>query len=479
MTFLNFTVPDASPLINYSDGQWVEGSPTNDSFTEDYTNKSFKVTFDAFSTATFTFVGTSITIFGAKRPNHGNYSVSLDNGPAFVGNGNGNNIFQFPLWNAQNLSNEQHTALMTNVPTKQGEFLDIDFISIGRELGPPGFTGSISTVMLDDDSPFITYNPPSSWSPIPTSDAFNLSLHKTTDEGASISLSFQGSSIELYGLYVNAPFQVMLDRRPSVTLAGPNVDLNTTFEHPQTLLFLADGLDENKTHNVTLVNSVSNPDQPLYFDYAIIRSSQNLSDGTPRPSPDANFTTPVVSTISVTFTTPTTLSSSTSKSKTGDIVGGVVGGIAGLAIMGFIGVVLLRRLGYWKLSRSTSAERIDLLGSVISDTGSNALTPFVATTNTDPRSTNNATNQKSLSLPTSTPHSTSSSDGVPPSSPREGAVQVQDQQIPDTVGGSPNQSCGNNLMPQFFIMQGEDAGPLKYVMLPPSYNDTWQEAVAR
>ncbi|GJJ05874.1 hypothetical protein Clacol_000061 [Clathrus columnatus] len=357
--------PDPSPLISYSAGQWVEGSPNNDSFAADYSDESFKVTFDAGSTATLTFVGTSITIFGAKRPNHGSYSVALDNEPAFVGNGNSNNIFQFPLWNAQNLSNTNHTVVMTNIPTQQGNFLDIDFISIGRELGPPGFTGQISNLTIDDTSPYVVYN--GSWSSVLGLTAFNSTLHSTTQAGSSVSVYFQASTIELYGLYVNAPFQVSLDNELPRELAGPNVDLTGQEEHPKTLLFFADGLDENKTHVVTLTNSVTNPNRSFYFDFAIIRSSQSFSQDT--PSPDSNFTIPVpISTptsLPPTNTTPTTSpivqGTITTESMNGAIIGGIIGGVAGLLILAFIAFMFLRRSKYYYPTSSPPRSNISLL----------------------------------------------------------------------------------------------------------------------
>ncbi|GJJ05855.1 hypothetical protein Clacol_000042 [Clathrus columnatus] len=368
-------------------------------------------------------------------------TLHLDNEPAFVGNGNGNNTFQFPLWNAQNLSNAQHTAVITNIPTTQGKFLDIDYISIGRELGPPGFTGSISTLVFDDESLSMTYSPPGSWMLISDFKAFDSTLHQTP----SVSLSFQGSSIEIYGLYVNAPFQVYLDSQSPLNLAGPNIDLNSQQEHEQTLLYLADGLNENETHTLTLFSSIANPGRPLFIDYAIVRRSQNFSD--------------------VIFTIPATLSPTTSKSMTGAIAGGVVGGIAGLATISFIGFIFLR---HWKSSRFTNAARIDLFSPVISEIGPIESTPFVVPGNTGLFST-----KESSSLPVSVPRAALASD-----SPQEGTVQVGGQQVSDMIRGSPNQPYTNMSM-QNDIMEEEDAGPFEHSTLPPRYNDDWLGAIAR
>lgn len=91
----------------------------------------------------------NLTLIRSKRSFHGNYSAEVDGRPKFVGDGNDNNTFQFPLWNAQNLSNTQHAVTITNIPTKQGGTLDIDFISIGREIGPPGLVIQVSIFRND------------------------------------------------------------------------------------------------------------------------------------------------------------------------------------------------------------------------------------------------------------------------------------------------------------------------------------------
>lgn len=255
----------------------------------------------------------------------------------------------------------------------------------------------------------------------------------------------------------------MLDQRLPMTLAGPNIDLNSELEHPKTLLFLEDGLDENKTHSVTLMNSVSNPNRPLYFDYAIVRGSQKfvfllifIPTFGPRVIIAFSFSGATPSS-NASFTIPVTSSPSTSKSKTGAIVGGVIGGIAGLATMSFIGFILLR---HWKSSRSTHATRIDLFNPVISEIGPIELTPFVVPDNTGLFST-----KKSSSLPVSAPRAALSSD-----SPQEGTVQVEGQQVSEE---SPNQPHAN------MNMQEEDAGPFEHSTLPPRYNDDWQGAIAR
>ncbi|GJJ05897.1 hypothetical protein Clacol_000084 [Clathrus columnatus] len=466
MTFLNFTFQDPSPLINYA-GQWVEGT-TNDSFAGRYSQGSFTVTSVAGTTATLTFAGTSITIFGGKRPNHGNYSAVLDDGPEFVGDGNADNVFQFPLWNAQNLSNSQHTVVLTNVPTGQGPFLDVDFISIGRELGPPGYNGPISNVTLDDESPFVVYN--GSWTPSFSSSAFNLSLHGTTEQGSTVSVFFQGSSIELYGSYLGAPFQVNLDNQLPRELAGPDVPLDLQQDHPQTLLFLADGLEENKTHAVTLTNSASSSGRPLFFDFAVVRSSQKFfNENTPSPNPD--------------FTVPTTAAASSAvrqKSSTGAIVGGVIGGVAGVIILAFIGFILFRRSKYYHQSSKRSAEDGNMnevsSSDLVPQFRASTLTPYVLPNIPSAPSSSSHTKGSISSIPVSSRQDSSSislpassTAYAPPSSQRLSEISSSltetvstHHQLPIIIEGSS------------YVLQEQDAGRLVQTRLPPMYNDHWQ-----
>ena len=62
---------------------------------------------------TLTFTGSGITIYGAKRENHGYYSTQLDNGnTAFVLGQSANDQFQKVLFQAGGLSvNKTHTVV--------------------------------------------------------------------------------------------------------------------------------------------------------------------------------------------------------------------------------------------------------------------------------------------------------------------------------------------------------------------------------
>jgi len=79
--------------------------------------------------ATFTFNGTGFWIYGAKRSNHGTYSVEVDGANYPDNNGaSTNNQFMVSLFNTSGLSQGSHTVSLTNTGTN-GQYVDIDLVS--------------------------------------------------------------------------------------------------------------------------------------------------------------------------------------------------------------------------------------------------------------------------------------------------------------------------------------------------------------
>jgi len=75
-------------------------------------------------------------------------------------------------------------------------------------------------------------------------------------------------------LYANAAYTIALDNQPPENMEGMNIDLQQGMWHPQTLLFLKDGLPENVNHTVTITATGANLERPFSFDHAIVRSTQ-------------------------------------------------------------------------------------------------------------------------------------------------------------------------------------------------------------
>ncbi len=87
----------------------------------------------SFYTFLFRAPGTGIWFFGAKRPQYGSYSVSID-GRSVSGNARSQHpLFQQLLGGRSGLSNGPHQAVFTN--TGSGSFIDLDSIVFETQTG--------------------------------------------------------------------------------------------------------------------------------------------------------------------------------------------------------------------------------------------------------------------------------------------------------------------------------------------------------
>ena len=99
----------------------------NADFPRRYSESSFAVTQTREASFSFKFYGTEVSIFGAKRGNHGLYQATLD---SMMSEGTGipnglSDQFQTPLF-SQTVQKGTHNVTIMN---KEDKFLDIDFVS--------------------------------------------------------------------------------------------------------------------------------------------------------------------------------------------------------------------------------------------------------------------------------------------------------------------------------------------------------------
>ncbi|WVF72620.1 hypothetical protein IAT40_007438 [Kwoniella sp. CBS 6097] len=145
---------DTAAYISYQ-GTWSP-QETGDPFISRYQNSTFHSTTTDGDTATITFIGTDIQVFGAKRPNHGFLSGSIDKTPKVYMNGYARNPeeYQVVLFEAHGIENGTHEVVMTNEPMYDtsvagGNWFDIDFVAINgtaiAKSGSGSGSGSSST----------------------------------------------------------------------------------------------------------------------------------------------------------------------------------------------------------------------------------------------------------------------------------------------------------------------------------------------
>lgn len=94
-----------------------------------YSQTSFTATNIAGAVASFTFNGTGVQIFGAKRGNHGNYQIKVDDTlfPPVSGKAPDPGLYQQPLFSTTGLNQGLHLVTLTN---QENAFVDIDFVCL-------------------------------------------------------------------------------------------------------------------------------------------------------------------------------------------------------------------------------------------------------------------------------------------------------------------------------------------------------------
>ncbi|CAE7145154.1 unnamed protein product [Rhizoctonia solani] len=267
----NFTLDDASPFIRY-DPSWRDGyNSTADSQMPRYQGRSFHATSTNGATANITFRGTDIYIYGAKRNNHGYYSATVDDEPAWPIYGRpglgGAEEFQSLLFARQGLTNGKHTFRLTNIVEGQDKiWVDIDYIVITREVDTP----IVGSVIATHDE--FTYS--SLWNRQTNMLEYrNSAAHQTNTRGETATLKFHGSEIFVYG--GTGPdfgtFKVKVDNQDPIIL-----NATTGYAHPPVPLFMTSGLGDGQ-HTLVITNLEGG--KSLTIDYAEYTPSSGSNAG--------------------------------------------------------------------------------------------------------------------------------------------------------------------------------------------------------
>ncbi|KZW03530.1 hypothetical protein EXIGLDRAFT_828411 [Exidia glandulosa HHB12029] len=248
------TLDDTSPLIRYS-GNWRTGNNPNspDAAVKSYYGSTFTMTTDNAATATLQFYGPgTVSVYGAKRFNHGPYNVTLD-GTVYTGDGFATKpeLYKQRLF-AKKVTEGAHTLRINDAWVDDGrKYLDIDYIQIVTDVGAKTLTADSS------DKAFVYAG--AGWQ---ANDAGRV----TGQSGDSVTIPFTGDSIEVYGLVGG------LAGVYTVSLDGQGLESYSAYNqyHWQTgqLLYMARGLEDGP-HTVTLTNTPTGQGQ----NFALARAS--------------------------------------------------------------------------------------------------------------------------------------------------------------------------------------------------------------
>ncbi|RDB16554.1 hypothetical protein Hypma_002768 [Hypsizygus marmoreus] len=292
MSGLPITVDDVSPLIDFQpSGAWIQKNSTTDTQATKYYASTFTQAQQLGATATFAFNGTSLAIYGAKRADHGNYTVNIDGTiQAASGFAPDPGEYQARLFSTTELRPGPHVVTITN---SQYNLLDIDYIT-WTSVVDSSKGGPVAQVFSDDTDHMFKYLPANEWSNKPSnSSGFNGGTgHTTSKSGASFTYTFSGmllhhnptagDAVSLYGTVgpKNGPYTVQMDG----WLVKSYLGTRDTYIS-QTLLFYASDLGPG-SHSLEVTNR--NDGNLLEIDYALIHRVEAFPGSqTSTPGPTA------------------------------------------------------------------------------------------------------------------------------------------------------------------------------------------------
>jgi hypothetical protein len=226
----------------------------------------------------FAYYGYDVSIYGAKRSNHGNYQVDIDKGAtSFVGSGSipGDGSFQVALFSpSKPMSSGLHNVTLTNL---EDNFIDVDFITWESPVG--GDNEKLLMDTFDDVHPSFSYFPSSSWNTSPPNQSrfFGSTGHSTTDPNAYMKFTFQGDAVTLYGPVdpSGSGYSVALN-------GGPAQHFTTNKASPQTQMMMYQAFNLGPgTHSLIMryepsAVSVTQGQQFLAFDYATVYTTPSI-----------------------------------------------------------------------------------------------------------------------------------------------------------------------------------------------------------
>jgi len=314
MASFTLVVEDSSPLISYApDGAWVD--TIDDPLLASYSGASFHKATAQDATVTFAFNGTGVRFFGGRRPDYGDYTLTVDNQVVETGTARSETpSMRHLLASAPNLPDGPHTAVLT---TNGGGGIDLDWVEVAPHIGTPG--SQIDASVIDDTDSRITYLPSDDAWTVSTGPEFTEeSAHFSDNADAAATVKFTGEAIGVYGTVSadHSDIRVNIDGQDRKT-DGRNRLADGL--HTQTLLYFEDSLGPGE--HTMVVSAIPRPDGgPPLIDIDSMSVFASVEDGA---------------------ISDRAASGSSGPSKA--LIGGIVGGVIGLLLIVVLTLLLIRR----------------------------------------------------------------------------------------------------------------------------------------
>ncbi|KAF9526515.1 hypothetical protein CPB83DRAFT_857656 [Crepidotus variabilis] len=267
MPLFTTLVEDTSPLLQYSP-EWSAGHSENDPLADKYTQSTFTLTNVKGASVSFQFYGSSVSIFGAVRSNHGKYHVQLDNTtfPSVSGAAT-TERFNYTLFSSK-LDQGLHNVTLMN---DENAFLDVDYVVFDTTIGQSSEPLVINT--FSSAHPSFVYSPSSAWgSPALPGTFLGGYGRGSSDPSGVANFTFSGSAVAIYGPVGpnnTRSFSAQIDGMPVNTFSA-----HDEFYHPQQMLFQAGNL-QSGSHSL-LIRPQQSGGGSLEIDFASVYSTPSL-----------------------------------------------------------------------------------------------------------------------------------------------------------------------------------------------------------
>jgi len=260
----NITIDDFDSVITYADqSEWSTPDPSKIiSFNQSSTpwrEGTYHLTSVVNASFTFNFEGPMIFVYGAAGPGYGSFEVSVDGDSNVFSAYASQNASSYLLFRDKSLTYSNHTLKVTNLGARDGDNggnqLLFDYLDASVQLAPAG--ASISNTTVQETDSRLTFN--GNWTTNVYNPNFSGGGSKYTQaDGASVSLSFYGSAIYVFGDKTDRHglFTVTLDDRAAEQFNGVS-GCGGAFAHAcekdGTLAYIASNLNSS-LHTVTVRN---------------------------------------------------------------------------------------------------------------------------------------------------------------------------------------------------------------------------------
>ncbi|WVW86138.1 hypothetical protein I302_108179 [Kwoniella bestiolae CBS 10118] len=388
---MEITLDDSSPLFKYR-GTWVRQHDQDPQINQ-YFERTFYSTNNADDSVSLTFNGTGITVYGAKKSNHGMYTVQLDGRNMGTSDGySASPAYQQELYGVDDLSPDQeHTLVFTNAPLGVGNNLTRNSFEIDSAVIRTATTGTVYTSVIDDTSSIITYTGGNWVRGTPSNDYHGTTRMVSKDSEDYMQFRFSGSSVQLYGAvnWDHGNHSVIVDG-----VQSPNNVFNGSFYglKPKATLFMINNLPEGQ-HDIIVTNLGQGAKGNYYdFDYAVINSTLPPSSAvassdvspvasTTINSPNSEDTSSSSSSAEGADQSGNGQSASEASNHVGIIAGAAVGAIVGVALIMVVAWYLVKRKRNDRGDKYTSKKdrKLNLTGEEIKPYSSGDHTPEYST----------------------------------------------------------------------------------------------------